>query len=551
MQTKSTIPVATIYAVITYAVFGSIQTTVAFYSKEDAEKNVIEWANDNSYPGAAFKSADEAIDWFIDADENVEVSIRIEETLLYGDETTEFKDTIVFGGNPECINTFTFGTQAELNAFYKGMEAMDGWNDYRSVENLNEDDLKYIKENHPEMYDEVQALLGTNTQDNLLCGECGFNMGKNYENCGTAEDGVCPECGVSDSATAVFVESLQGETATIEVVECTCGYHMGIDSSFLDQVSDMKVSCPSCGATINTALIPEISHDDCDDNLNAIYEKFNHMASNWFQSAKVGDVVYNKIDLDFSLDEVLELIKEDDYSVVVSLYSEDNDSVKDLYFDAFELARAEFSEDKIVMKAESGEKFTIEFSGLNKTKTIAVNSSSNKELYLVTIDHVEGPCTQLCDTEANAKAFVFGHITSYDTFEEFDAALKGSIDAIEGLINYTIEKHGCAKMRIEPAVEMRPRYSIVMSVNNKESGTFEDYVNEETAIEAFESIRKNGYHIPEGEFGDLNEKITFEQYGRVEFSMDVELWDNYNNHHGFGIIEHTRIVMINGVVQNG
>lgn len=503
MQTKSTIPVATIYAVITYAVFGSIQTTVAFYSKEDADKNVIDWANDNSYQGAAFKSADEAIDWFIDADENVEVSIRLEETLVYGNKT--YCDT---GSKGYDLATLIL----EANA--------------RRAQSISENNFDASFEAECDIRDAACelaniVLIKTPPDAEALIGE------------------------------ASFIESLQGETATVEVVECSCGYHMGIDSTFLDQVSDMKVSCPSCGATINTALIPEISHDDCDDNLNAIYEKFNHMASNWFQSAKVGDVVYNKIDLDFSINEVLELIKEDDYSVVVSLYSEDNDSVKDLYFDAFELARAEFSEDKIVMKAESGEKFTIEFSGQNKTKAIAVNSSSNKEIYLVTIDHVEGPCTQLCDTEANAKAFVFGHITSYDTFEEFDTALKGSIDAIEGLINYTIEKHGCAKMRIEPAVEMRPRYSIVMSVNNKESGTFEDYVNEETAIEAFESIRKNGYHIPEGEFGDLNEKITFEQYGRVEFSMDVELWDNYNNHHGFGIIEHTRIVMINGVVQNG
>lgn len=504
MQTNSAV-----YTVITYQIFGGIETVETFSSKNDAEANVVEWANKNAPDMEQYKTFDEAMDYFADSsDENMEVTIRLFENTVIGEgsiKTLSCAKALI----GEVVNVLD---NDETTAF-SGL-----------VIDASENDVDGI-------------LVSVNDQNDNT-----WDIEARYI--------VLSET-VSNSATAVFIESLQGETATVEVVECSCGYHMGIDSTFLDQVSDMKVSCPSCGATINTALIPEISHDDCDDNLNAIYEKFNHMASNWFQSAKVGDVVYNKIDLDFSIDEVLELIKEDDCSVVVSLYSEDNDSVKDLYFDAFELARAEFSEDKIVMKAESGEKFTIEFSGLNKTKAIAVNSSSNKELYLVTIDHVEGPCTQLCDTEANAKAFVFGHITSYDTFEEFDTALKGSIDAIEGLINYTIEKHGCGKMRIEPAVEMRPRYSIVMSVNNKESGTFEDYVNEETAIEAFESIRKNGYHIPEGEFGDLNEKITFEQYGRVEFSMDVELWDNYNNHHGFGIIEHTRIVMINGVVQNG
>lgn len=73
------------------------------------------------------------------------------------------------------------------------------------------------------------------------------------------------------SNSAVYIESLEGEKATIEVVECSCGYHMGFDSSFLDQVSNMKASCPSCGAIIDTALIPEISYDDCDDEREGEY----------------------------------------------------------------------------------------------------------------------------------------------------------------------------------------------------------------------------------------------------------------------------------------
>lgn len=78
---------------------------------------------------------------------------------------------------------------------------------------------------------------------------------------------------------------------------------------------------------------------------------------------------------------------------------------------------------------------------LNKRGFKVINDKAGSgETYLVTIDHVEGPCTQLCDTEANAKAFVFGHILSYDTFEEFDAALKGSIDAVDGIIDYSIVK---------------------------------------------------------------------------------------------------------------
>lgn len=98
-------------------------------------------------------------------------------------------------------------------------------------------------------------------------------------------------------------------------------------------------------------------------------------------------------------------------------------------------------------------RFTLKDAFLNNLSTEALIAELKKrgvqvknhvekphDIYLVTIDHVEGPCTQLCDTIGNAKAFVFGHITSYDTFEEFDAALKGSIDAIDGVIDYSIVK---------------------------------------------------------------------------------------------------------------
>lgn len=62
------------------------------------------------------------------------------------------------------------------------------------------------------------------------------------------------------------------------------------------------------------------------------------------------------------------------------------------------------------------------------------------DTYLVTVDHVDGPSAQVCDTIGNAKAYVLGHTTNYDTFEEIDAALKGSIDAIDGVIEYSIVK---------------------------------------------------------------------------------------------------------------
>ena len=509
MQTDNTFP-STVYTVITYQVFGAIETVDTFSSKEDAEANVVEWANENSYDGAAFTSADEATDWFVDSDENVNVLIRLFETTVIGSEATS-----------ECRIKTLSDAKALIGEV---VEVLD--NDETSafsglVIGASKNDIDGI-------------LVSVNDQDDNT-----WDIEARY---------IVSSETVSNSSTAVFIESLQGDTATIEVVECTCGYHMGIDSSFLDQVSDFKASCPSCGAIINTALIPEISHDDSAEQVpetkfDSIYNMFLHA-----RAIEVDNYMSNDFALT-SMEEIDEELEDDECPIVLSIYGIDNDHSKfEFYFDYNDIITAEVDGNCLIMKNEAGNKVSV---SVMEPKAITVKSSINKETYLVTVDHVDGASSQLCDTIGNAKAYVFGHIVSFDTFEEFDAALKGSIDAVDGVINYSIEKCGGSKMRIEPAVEMRPRYAIVMDADDKGSETLEDYTNEETAIEAFEAIRKNGYHIPESECGNLDEKITFENYGRVKFTMDVELWDNYNNHHGFGTISHTQIIMINGEVQNG
>jgi hypothetical protein len=32
----------------------------------------------------------------------------------------------------------------------------------------------------------------------------------------------------------------------LEVVECVCGYHMGIDATYLEQKGAVKATCPAC-----------------------------------------------------------------------------------------------------------------------------------------------------------------------------------------------------------------------------------------------------------------------------------------------------------------
>ncbi len=51
------------------------------------------------------------------------------------------------------------------------------------------------------------------------------------------------------------LKSVENEQIQMEIIECDCGYHMGIDATFLDQVADFKTNCPSCGVIIDTANV--------------------------------------------------------------------------------------------------------------------------------------------------------------------------------------------------------------------------------------------------------------------------------------------------------
>jgi hypothetical protein len=91
------------------------------------------------------------------------------------------------------------------------------------------------------------------------------------------------------------------------------------------------------------------------------------------------------------------------------------------------------------------------------------------------------------------------------------------------------------------------RYAIVKHIDDDGSETLEDYDNEETAREAFEAIRTNGYHVCEYE-DRPDEKITFEEFDKVVFTMDIELSDERGGHEGFETMQFTPIVMIKGEV---
>jgi len=47
------------------------------------------------------------------------------------------------------------------------------------------------------------------------------------------------------------LDGIETEEYTLEVIECDCGFHIGLDATYLDQVGDISIKCPSCGTTIS------------------------------------------------------------------------------------------------------------------------------------------------------------------------------------------------------------------------------------------------------------------------------------------------------------
>lgn len=52
------------------------------------------------------------------------------------------------------------------------------------------------------------------------------------------------------------LESVSNGIAELEVVECaSCGFHLGIDATYLIQVGDLNIPCPNCGSIIPTRVV--------------------------------------------------------------------------------------------------------------------------------------------------------------------------------------------------------------------------------------------------------------------------------------------------------
>jgi hypothetical protein len=67
------------------------------------------------------------------------------------------------------------------------------------------------------------------------------------------------------------LKSVENDQVQLEVVECDCGFHLGIDATYLVQVGDCVICCPSCCAQINTAVVfPEEEQNEPSESSNQI-----------------------------------------------------------------------------------------------------------------------------------------------------------------------------------------------------------------------------------------------------------------------------------------
>ena len=49
------------------------------------------------------------------------------------------------------------------------------------------------------------------------------------------------------------LNSIETDQVQLEVIQCDCGFHTGIDASYLDQEGDVKMICPVCKRIWSTA----------------------------------------------------------------------------------------------------------------------------------------------------------------------------------------------------------------------------------------------------------------------------------------------------------
>jgi hypothetical protein len=52
-----------------------------------------------------------------------------------------------------------------------------------------------------------------------------------------------------------WLEDIETDNCVISIYQCSCGFHLGLDATYIDQVAEIKIKCPSCKTVIDTGGI--------------------------------------------------------------------------------------------------------------------------------------------------------------------------------------------------------------------------------------------------------------------------------------------------------
>ncbi len=63
---------------------------------------------------------------------------------------------------------------------------------------------------------------------------------------------------LGDIEKTFIIEKIPQDVALCVIV-CDCGYHIGMDATFLEQVEDFYTLCPACKLVIDTAITKEVT----------------------------------------------------------------------------------------------------------------------------------------------------------------------------------------------------------------------------------------------------------------------------------------------------
>lgn len=59
-----------------------------------------------------------------------------------------------------------------------------------------------------------------------------------------------------------WLKSVDDGQIEMEIFECQCGYHLGVDSTYLQQVDDIRTACPSCDRIIDSQSLMKEGVDE-------------------------------------------------------------------------------------------------------------------------------------------------------------------------------------------------------------------------------------------------------------------------------------------------